>query len=297
MNSHNYTGLIIDVGANAGDFSFEMAKRNIDILVLAIEPNPKLYEALETKINKEKIANIIPIKKAVGNKNESRIFNICNAGDSGVSSLLNFDKSHLEKNDYWKTRTDLSFSETTTVNVVRLDHILEKYAEELPIRFIKIDTQGFDLEVLDGMGATLNRVEMGCIEVFTTKNNSLYKNSTCDILTALKYLDEKNFKIQKIKPNDPANNEANVFFLKKEIDCKRHEIEIKIKNLLGYDDKDYWHSFSNKLHPELVVCGDKTLSTINNLETKVSELEKLIEQQEQEKQKKIGNWIRNKLKI
>lgn len=54
MNSHNYTGLIIDVGANAGDFSFEMAKRNIDILVLAIEPNPKLYEALETKINKEK---------------------------------------------------------------------------------------------------------------------------------------------------------------------------------------------------------------------------------------------------
>jgi len=273
MTKYDYTGLIIDVGANIGDFSVEIAERNKNLLVLSVEPNEKIFSVLQQRIEKEKIKNIVPIKIALGNINENRTFNICSSGDCGVSSLLDFNNNNLEKNDYWKTRTDLSFTEKVNVKVDRLDNILKDFPLEIPIKFIKIDTQGYDLQVLEGLGNLISRVEMGCIEVFTTKNNALYENSNCDILSALKYLEGKRLVVQKIKPNDPANNESNIFFSKESLDLHNHEEEINIKNMLGYDDKDYWHNFSQRLHPELVTTAEITLNEIEKLKIQVAKLE------------------------
>lgn len=39
--------IIIDVGANSGDFALEIAKRNKNVDVLAFEPEPKLFNSLQ----------------------------------------------------------------------------------------------------------------------------------------------------------------------------------------------------------------------------------------------------------
>lgn len=45
--------MIVDVGANFGEFAIEMAKRNPNQLVIAIEPIPDLCMKINTKISTE----------------------------------------------------------------------------------------------------------------------------------------------------------------------------------------------------------------------------------------------------
>lgn len=131
---------VIDIGAHCGDFSVPLAlAAGKSGIVFAWEPNPFVYSVLEknANLNQDK-TNIVPVQAAASRTNGFLEFHysdpgFCNGGCfDGISR--------------WKHGHPYRL----TVPARRVtDWITQRYPERLSrVRFIKIDAEGFDLEVL-----------------------------------------------------------------------------------------------------------------------------------------------------
>ena len=129
--------LCFDVGANMGSrvASFLLLKAK----VIAIEPQRVCYETLQKLFIHH---NVVIVPKGVGATNEVKDFYV--ADNSLISSFstewIQGQKSGHFKNNNW--------DKVEKVEIVTLDMLIEQYG--LP-DFIKIDTEGFELEVLKGL--------------------------------------------------------------------------------------------------------------------------------------------------
>jgi len=120
--------LVIDAGAWIGDFSAYAASK--DAVVYAFEPVSINYETLvKTALLNGK--NIIPIKKALGNKNEERGIKI--PKDESYGSSLDSQTSGKEE----------------TIEVITLDEFVEKELIK-KVDFIKADIEGWERYLLKG---------------------------------------------------------------------------------------------------------------------------------------------------
>ena len=273
--NNNEQDLIIDVGSNYGEFALEIAARNPWVQVLAIEPNTNLSKKIKETSDFKNITNIELINYAIDKNEGTCSFHISDHADSGISSLLEFEKDKINNDPYWSNRTDLHFDHKIEVQVKRLDSILnDKKINK--IRFIKIDAQGVDLNVLESLGSYLELTDAGMLEVPGTLENNLYSGETADLKTTLNTITEFGFKIYAIKPNDHAANEFNIFFCKENICWKKMEEELSLKNLNLYDGKNYWHYPSNKWEPvearinelteEKNLLNNKTITLISDIQ-------------------------------
>ncbi|CNH70027.1 methyltransferase%2C FkbM family [Yersinia frederiksenii] len=255
--------IIIDLGANMGGFSLEIAKRNPEIIVHAVEPYPQLAMFLKEKTEKEKISNHIIHEVAISEKNGKRNFNVSTESECGTSSLLDFSSEHLNADEYWSNRVDLVHSNKINVETMTLSSFLDRLSFDR-IRFIKIDIQGMDLIALKTVGKYIDQIDGGMLEVPSVKNLSLYSGTDDDLFSALSFLDKNNFHVYKIKPNDPASNEFNVFFCRKGKEYELMEKELNLRELKYYDGKHYWHFPSSRLEfPEEYII--ELTDRINNI--------------------------------
>jgi FkbM family methyltransferase len=202
--------MIIDVGANKGEFALEVAKRNPNINIIAIEPVPQLVSEITNIIKLDNIKNIQILKYAIDINERKDFLNVSMHHDWGVSSLLNFDESKITTDDYWKTRTDMYFDAKIDVEVKRLETILDEQELVENIEFIKIDAQGLDLQVLQSAGKYLKIINAGMLEISINTSLGLYENEEFGLLEVLTWLDENGFISYALKPNDPASNEYNL---------------------------------------------------------------------------------------
>lgn len=258
--NNNEQDLIIDVGSNYGEFALEIAARNPWAQVVAIEPNTNLSKKIKETCDLKNITNIELINFAIDKNEGTCSFHISDHADSGISSLLEFEKEKINNDPYWSNRKDLHFDRKIEVQVKRLDSILnDKKINK--IRFIKIDAQGVDLNVLESLGSYLEITDAGMLEVPGTLENNLYSGETADLKKTLNTITKLGFKIYAIKPNDHAANEFNIFFCKENICWKKMEEELHLKNLNLYDGKNYWHYPSNKWEPIEAKINELTQKT------------------------------------
>ena len=145
--------LMIDVGAHYGE-SFSNFLYH-DWLVYAFEPDSENYKELEV-ISKNK-HNLILDQRGCSNKSMDNV-NFYNSDiSSGISSLSAFDSSH--KNS----------AKITTVTIG--DFIKEKTIKE--IGFLKIDVEGYDLFVLQGVPWNIIKPEVIVVEYEDRKTKKL----------------------------------------------------------------------------------------------------------------------------
>ena len=120
---------VIDAGANIGYFTLFFSKLVGEKgKVIAFEPDPINFDILKKNIELNKITNVELVKKGISNKNES--MRLYKSTVSGGHSLI--------KNEWGKEYTDI---QTVT---------LDEYFKEQKIDAIKIDVEGFELEVIEG---------------------------------------------------------------------------------------------------------------------------------------------------
>lgn len=134
---------VIDVGAHGGDFSIQLAlAAGSEGCVLAVEPNPFVFDTLvkNAALNRSK-TNIIPLQAAAANFSGHLTFHysdpgFCNGGElSGVSKWRHGHAFPLE-----------------VKSVQLVQWMKENMPERIPrVSFIKIDTEGFDLTVLQSL--------------------------------------------------------------------------------------------------------------------------------------------------
>jgi len=128
-------GVFIDVGANLGKYTIAVARElGNKGMVVAIEPNPDVYERLLLNIKLNRLTNVIPLNVAADSQNR-KVHLFVDPVYHGSSSLLTREKG-------------LPFIEVTAK---RLDDIISELGIYSGIRLVKIDVEGWEAEVLKGM--------------------------------------------------------------------------------------------------------------------------------------------------
>lgn len=116
--------------------------------VITIEPIPDLYECLE--YNTSTFDNIKTLNKAVGNKNENVVIheNHKNSGSSMIST--EFNKDIVDRR--WGSSELFEGFPSHTVEQITIDSL-----NLTNVDFVKMDTEGYIIEPLEGMRDTLKR--------------------------------------------------------------------------------------------------------------------------------------------
>jgi FkbM family methyltransferase len=130
---------VIDVGANAGQFGTVLRKSGYKGRILSFEPLPELFDRLEAVAAKSPPWSALNL--ALGEREEAREINV--TSHSQLSSFKTL--SHPE----------LGVERKQNVHIRRLDDVLA--GMELGRPFLKIDTQGFEEQVLLGARETLGK--------------------------------------------------------------------------------------------------------------------------------------------
>lgn len=179
--------LIIDIGANIGEYTKLFKKVYVNSKIICFEPQSKIF--MKMKKNLASYNNISFYNCAVGNENTAKELNI-NLGSSYISSFSDFNENSI----YFKIRKKLLKNNNNNiyenVKVIRLDSVEEIKSKKIDL--IKIDVEGHELEVLEGLGSVINDTEMIMLEIH---NSKMYKNY--DAKKIENFLFNKGFQILK----------------------------------------------------------------------------------------------------
>jgi FkbM family methyltransferase len=153
---------IVDVGAGSGEFTTMFAKAYSNAKVYAFEPIVKNFEKVKKECNG--LSNVILVNKALGSATGKTEINI--ASNIHASSI--FELKTNEKRALFSRHVELAGRESITIP--RLD-------DEIPfsekINILKLDVQGFEVEVLKGGINTLKNTSIVVCEV---SNHNHYVN-------------------------------------------------------------------------------------------------------------------------
>ena len=137
--------VVIDVGANKGQ-TIDLLRRTLaKPRIFSFEPNPTLAIGLEQKYS---AYGVMVEAMAVGSSEGISLLNVLENNE--LSSIL-----ELQRNDT-NPFSDTLVREVISVPITTIDSYAERQ-NLTHIDLLKIDTQGFDLEVLRGAAKTLRR--------------------------------------------------------------------------------------------------------------------------------------------
>jgi len=145
---------ILDVGANVGQFYFELKSAGYSGNVTSFEPLPDAHEIL-VSISKNRSDWNIYDRVAIGSSVSSIMINVAN--NSASSSIRSQTELMKQNATFAKEIQEIEVNMTTLDNATKHMTYLN-YA-------LKIDTQGYELEVLKGATETLKQVRLISIEL------------------------------------------------------------------------------------------------------------------------------------
>ncbi len=135
---------VFDVGANVGQSAIEYSEKFPYANIYSFEPVSSSFQNL--KKNTEHLDRVHVFHNGFGSKLEEPEINI-NDDYSEVNSIR-FNKG----------------SKTEKIKVLTIDHFAEKESID-KIDFLKIDTEGYELEVLNGVKGMLENKKIGLIYI------------------------------------------------------------------------------------------------------------------------------------
>ena len=142
------TDVLLDIGANTGQFASEIRQKGYDGKIVSFEPLIDARKKLLENASKDKNW-IVHEQAALGDHNGFVDINI--SKNSVSSSILPMLSSHYEAED----NSIYIGSEKTPI--ITLDSVANKYLAQSSNCFIKIDTQGYEWQVLNGAINTLKK--------------------------------------------------------------------------------------------------------------------------------------------
>lgn len=221
--------VVVDVGAHDGTrFSLPYSK-DPNVTVYAFEPNPRLAE----KLRSYQHPNLHVHNAAVGEIEEISTFHINQ--DDQTSSLL----SAVCEGDWQVYSEQLKTIQVIEVPVQRLDNFFQSEAIT-DIDLLKIDAQGFELQVLKGAGDFLHSIRKIQLEV---QLQLLYEGSASKA-EIVEYLTNRGFEL--VRRTSQTNNlEENLEFVRSnryrsfrdEID--NFEVNVPYVGTIGMPKHDY----------------------------------------------------------
>ncbi len=175
--------MVVDVGANQGQYARRMRVLGFRGRILSIEPGADAFSLLSRHAATDPLWAVERL--AIGA--ESGVAQLHVAANSVSSSLLGIRQTHLDAAPDAAPRT------AEPVVVKRLDDVVDAGQTRL---WLKIDTQGFELQVLRGARQTLAHTQVLQAELSLA---SLYEGQA-NFLEVLQHLEDAGFSVVDLVP-------------------------------------------------------------------------------------------------
>jgi FkbM family methyltransferase len=142
--------LVVDVGANTGQFSEELRDGGFTGHILSIEPLSAAHQVLLQNSQRDDSWEVFP-RCAVGDIDGEAMINVSqNSVSSSILPMLSIHSIVAPQSSYVTQEKILIF---------KLDSILPAKIKDFNSPLLKIDTQGFEWNVLDGARNVLPRIK------------------------------------------------------------------------------------------------------------------------------------------
>lgn len=157
----------VDIGANIGLFSLYASKKiGTNGEVLAFEPAGTTYKRLQENVVLNDMKNIRPFRLGLSEKNEILELNVSSDGHEAWNTFV--------------PSTDNKFSTKERVQVQAFDHFLQEQAVDVDrISLIKLDVEGFEINVLKGATNVLSGQNAPAFLVEFTDDNAISAGNCC----------------------------------------------------------------------------------------------------------------------
>lgn len=171
--------LVVDIGSNIGHMTTAMSlAAGKDGITLAFDPNPFVYDILlqNSKLNPD-LTNIHPFNYAISEQEDEFYYN------SSEASFNNGGISKEKKSRHGKYSLDHK------IKGIRLeDFILKSYPKDISnLKLIKIDTEGYDKEVIKSISCLLNKYKPAVITECFGKNTDTERYEQFELLKSKGY--------------------------------------------------------------------------------------------------------------
>ena len=155
--------IFFDIGAHEGE-SIEIFSKNFTISkIYSFEPSPINFLKLKNKVNLF-LKNFKDIKVYVENvglgDEKKRIYlKQLNESSSSTINQINKNSKYFKKKSFFLNKLHAqNFYKNIDIQIIRLDEYLNNNSIEY-INFMKVDTEGYELDVLKGLGTKIHNVQ------------------------------------------------------------------------------------------------------------------------------------------
>jgi FkbM family methyltransferase len=144
---------VLDVGANKGQYARMLRRTGYTGRIVSFEPLAHLVDDLRAAAEGDPDWNVVPV--ALGDVSTQRQINVVPGTMSSMRAVSDFGRQWSDT-----LRKAHAQRETATIQVRRLDAVFEEAIAGIddPRVFLKMDTQGYDLETFRGAGETIEAV-------------------------------------------------------------------------------------------------------------------------------------------
>lgn len=141
--------VVLDVGANDGDFALELRRHGFQNRIVSLEPIHQAYEKLQARTSSDE--QWTAVRCALGDRSGQQLIHVA-ANNARSSSFLPMLTAHEH------AAPDARYLRQETVDVRTLDEMWDEIVREQEICFLKLDVQGFERAVLSGARACLREL-------------------------------------------------------------------------------------------------------------------------------------------
>ena len=142
--------LVLDVGANVGQFAKELRDYGYTHDIVSFEPLSSAHAKILKASNDDPKWKVHK-RCAIGDIDGETSINISN--NSVSSSVLPMTELHVNAS------VGSSYIGSETVGLSRLDTVGQEYISKAKSTFLKIDTQGFEWQVIEGAQGVLSQIK------------------------------------------------------------------------------------------------------------------------------------------
>lgn len=184
--------LCFDIGANFGNRTETFL--GLGANVICVEPIEESLLRLKKKFNKNKNVRILPI--AISNKVEEKEIHVSN-----FLEVCTMSNRFME--EYKGQKHNIHWHDTRIINTSTLDALIEEYGTPT---FCKIDVEGFEKEVLEGLSQIipfmsfeynekLKDLALECLQILSKFNSLTYRFSPDESMefTSKEWMEVKEF--------------------------------------------------------------------------------------------------------
>ncbi len=203
LQDYNFNSLI-DVGANIGQTAKQMRDAFPNATIHSIEPVKKTFNQLQQNL---KGLNVTVHNLALGSKNEAIEIKIDESStNSSINSLVSANNENITGNLHFETINVLTAEDFFSRN--KINHV----------DYMKIDTEGYDLEVIKGADKLLAKDAISFIEAEVSMNPGNTFHVSFEEVK--KYLEQYNYRlfglyeqVHEWKVKSPVLRRCNALFI------------------------------------------------------------------------------------